>query len=585
MSGLIVDLFAGGGGASTGLSWALGRSPDLGINHDWDALRNHALNHPETDHLVDDLRAVSPLVVTRGERVDVLWASPDCRNFSRAKGGKPCHPKIRTLPWEVTRWAVEAKPRVVCVENVPEMQEWGPLCPEHSHGCESTAELRCDHGSYEDYAACRECKNKKPSEDPKCSTKRCTFSRPIPEQTKTTWRRWIEAFEEAGYKVKWWVLHAHHYGAPTSRKRMFLVARRDGVEPVKPEPTHGPGLLPYRTAAECIDWSDLGESIFDEEGNTHHAPATLRRIATGVMRYVVHAKQPFIVTCNHQGDGFRGQGIDEPFRTVTANRDAHGVVTPVVVPCLVQTSYGERKGQKPRVLDLHKPLGTCVAGGQKHAVVAAFLAKHYGGVVGIPATSPMGTVTTKDHHSVVAASLIRTDNTSDGRLRGLASPNEPLKTQTTATGHALVAANLLKLYGTNESGAPADAPLGTVTAGGMKHGIVAAFLATYYGKGVGSDAKDPLRTITTKDRHAVVTVEIDGVTYAIVDIRMRMVKPSELKLAQGFPWSYVLEGTQKLQVRLIGNSVPPQLSEAVVRANTPTRNRPRVGMRTKVRIA
>lgn len=525
MNALIVDLFAGGGGASTGIEWALGRSPDLGINHSWDALKNHSLNHPDTAHLVDDIRDVDPLAATRGEPVDLLWASPDCRHFSAAKGGKPCNPKIRTLPWEVTKWVRAVRPRLICVENVPAMQTWGPLHEDHDHGCASTAQLENDEKAFE-----------------ACTSKTCRFSKPIKARAGETWREWIQAFRDQGYEVAWWTLEAHRYGAPTSRKRLFVVARRDGVEPVCPAPTHGEGLEPVRTAAGCIDWDDLGESIFDENGNTRHAPATLRRIATGVMRYIVEAKQPFIVGVGGRaaqtGDGLKP--VTEPLNTTTTKNDRC-----LVVPTLVQTGYGERPGQAPRALNIQKPLGTIVGCGQKHALVAAFLAKHYGHgatrMGGWPGGQdlgrPIGTVTTTDHHSVVAASLIRTDNTSDGRLRGLASPDEPLRTLTTSTGQTLVA----------------------------------AFLNTYYGNATDRDPREPLATQTTKHRHAVVTVEIDGVTYAIVDIRMRMLKPPELKLAQGFPASYRLEGTQKLQVALIGNSVPPQLAEAVVRANTPRR--------------
>lgn len=520
--GLVVDLFAGGGGASTGIEWALGRSPDLGLNHSLAALRNHALNHPETAHLVDDIRRVDPFVATRGQPVDLLWASPDCRHFSPAKGGKPCNPKVRTLPWEVTRWAREVKPRLICVENVPAMQTWGPLHDDHTNGCASKADLELDEAAFE-----------------KCTTKRCHFAKPIKARAGETWREWISAFEAEGYQVAFWVLRADHFGAPTSRKRLFVVARRDGIAPVCPKPTHGEGLLPVRTAAECINWEDLGQSIFDADGNTHHAPATLRRIATGVMRFVVEAAKPFIVTCNHGGEGFRGQSIDEPFRTLTAAHDAHGVVDAVVVPTLIQSGYGERKGQKPRVLDIQKPVPTIVAGGVKARLVSAFLAKHYG-------HGPSRT----------------------GGWPGGASLEKPVGTLTTQDHHSLVAASLEKFYGT-AGGAAADQPLGTVTAGGGKHALVAAFLSTYYGQSVGRAVDEPMATITTKDRHAVVTVEIDGVTYAIVDIRMRMLKPSELKLAQGFPPSYRLEGTNKLQVSLIGNSVPPQFAEAHVRANTP----------------
>lgn len=515
--GLVIDIFAGGGGASTGIEWALGRSPDYGLNHSLDALRNHALNHPEprTRHICDDIRKVSPRAVARGRPVELLWASPDCRHFSRAKGGKPCNPKIRALPWEVVRWARETKPRLICVENVPEMQTWGPLYQGHSNGCSSTATAD------EDEARKR------------CTTDECHFLHPIPELAGQTWEEWLADLRNLGYVVRFWVLYAHHYGAGTSRKRLVVVARRDGIEPVCPPATHGPGLLDYVTAASCIDWSDLGESIFDPvTGETRHAEATLRRIATGVMRFVVEAAEPFIVTCNHGKGGFRGQGLREPFKTICASHDAHGLV----VPTLIASGYGERPGQIPRVHDIQEPHPTVVAGGVKSRLVTAFLAKHYGGVVGHEVTRPLGTITATDHHSLVAANLIRTDNQSDGRLRGLSDLRDPVKTITTSNGHALVA----------------------------------AFMSTYYGTGLGRDLREPMPTQTTKHRFALVTVVIDGVTYVVTDIRMRMLKPDpELKRMQGFPRAYRLEGSQKLKCALVGNSVPPQLTEAVVRANTP----------------
>jgi DNA (cytosine-5)-methyltransferase 1 len=484
-AGLIVDLFAGGGGASTGIEWALGRSPDLGLNHDLDALRVHALNHPYTRHLKEDIREVDPREATGGRPVELLWASPDCRHFSRAKGARPCHPEVRALPWQVVRWARETRPRLVCVENVPEMQTWGPLD---------------DQGV------------------------------PIPGRVGETWREWVQALRDLGYRVAWWVLTACDFGAPTSRKRLVVVARRDG-EPVAPEPTHGPGRpQPHRTAAECIDWSDLGESIFDRvTGETRHATATLRRIAKGVVRFVLEAKQPFIVLCNHgdkaAGGDFRGQALTEPFQTITAAHDARGLV----VPSLVQIGYGERAGQAPRVLDIRQPLGTIVAGGAKHALVAAFLAKHYGRQTGHGPDRPIGTITSVDHHSLVAAHLTHFNQNSVGD-----DPRRPLK---------------------------------TVMAGAARHGLVAAFLSTYYGQSVGQRVDAPMGTQTTRDRHGLVTVDIDGVTHVVTDIRMRMLQPPELKLGQGFPAKYRLEGTKRTQVRLIGNSVPPQMAEAVVRAN------------------
>jgi DNA (cytosine-5)-methyltransferase 1 len=458
-----VDLFAGGGGASTGIEIALGQDPDYALNHSWLALKTHHKNHPRTRHVVDDIRAVAPLSLTRGRPVDVLWASPDCRSYSNAKGGKPCNAQVRTLPWEITNWARDVKPTVICMENVGEMLKWGPLYEDHDAGCVSPARLdeRADSG-------------RTPNVD--CTEDACHFSRPIPELEGTTWEEWIEAFRAEGYKVAWWTLKACDFGAPTSRKRLIIVCRRDGLEPVRPIETHGPGKIPHRTVADCIDWSDLGPSIFNELGEVEHVPATCRRIATGIMKYVVNAARPF----------------------------------------LVQRSYGERAGQTPRVMSVDLPLGTVVAGGNKHALCTAFLAKHYKGVIGHGVLRPLGTITTRDHHSLVACDL---------------------------------------------------APMGSNEEGARR---VAAFISTYYGQSVGQPVDAPMATQTTKARFALVTVELDGQSYAIVDIRMRMLKPDpELKLAQGFPRDYWLVGNQTQQTKLIGNSVPPQLAEAVVRANRP----------------
>ncbi len=330
--GLIVDLFAGGGGASEGIRMALGRDPDIAVNHDDEALAMHAANHPATTHLHGDVWHYRPRDVVGDRPVDLLWCSPTCTQFSKAKGGpldRRQATRIRALAWVAVRWAREAKPTAIMVENVEPFQQWGPL----------TAE-----------------------------------GRPCPRRKGTTFRRWVKALEQAGYRVEWRELAACDYGAPTSRKRLFVIARRDGAPITWPAPTHGRGLRPFRTAAECIDWSLPVPSIFGRKKPL--ADKTLARIARGIRRYVLDAPEPFVV-------------------------DGH------MIPTLVQTGYGERDGQAPRCLDIHAPLGTVVAGGAKHALVVAFIARHYGGNEndGIACTRPLPTITTQDHHALVTATV------------------------------------------------------------------------------------------------------------------------------------------------------------------------------------
>ena len=525
---LIVDSFAGGGGASTGIEMALGVSPDIAINHDPEALAMHAVNHPHTRHFCEDVWKVDPAGVCGGKPVGLFWLSPDCKHFSKAKGGKPVSKKIRGLAWLAVHWAKSVRPRVICLENVEEFVTWGPI---NADGMP--------------------CKIRK----------------------GFTFRRFVSMLSRLGYVVDWRELKACDYGAPTIRKRLFLVARCDGLPIVWPEPTHGRGLLPYRTAAECIDFTRPCPSIFERERPL--APATLRRIARGIMRYVVNSPRPFIVPITHTGDS-RVDSIDTPLRTVTgAHRGELALATPFVTkfrtgstghradeplhtitaggdmkrdagaahamglvsPTLIQAGYGEREGQAPRSLDLGKPLGTIVAQGQKHALVAAFLARHYGGHEndGAPLANPIPTITTQDHHHLVASNLVKLRN------NGVGQDNR--------------------------------APLDTLTGGGQHFAEVRAFLLKYYGTQTGGqDIERPLDTITAEDRFGLVTVE--GVDYAIVDIGMRMLTPRELFLAQGFPASYIIDPvvggkplTKTAQVRMVGNSVVPQLAAAIVRAN------------------
>jgi DNA (cytosine-5)-methyltransferase 1 len=430
----IVDLFAGGGGASEGIRQALGVAPALAVNHDPAAIAMHATNHPTTDHLCEDVFRVAPFR-PRKRSIDLLWASPDCTHHSRAKGGKPRENKRRMLAWVVVEWARAVMPRVICLENVPEFLDWGPL---DSDG------------------------------------------RPDPARKGETFREFVGALQLAGYRVEWRNLVAADFGAPTIRKRLFLVARCDGEAIRWPDPTHGAGRVsPWRTAAECIDWSIPCPSIFlsREEGRKVGAvrplaEATLRRIAEGVRRYVLQAARPFVV-CQRA----------------------------LVAPVLVHTANGERDGQAPRARDVERPLGTVTATGSQGAMVAAFLAKHYGGVVGQALTAPVGTVTAVDHHS-----------------------------------------------------------------------LVSAFLTKFYGSEIGQNQRpdEPLHTVPTIDRFGLVTVELDGEPYALVDIGMRMLQPRELARAQGFEDSYVLTGSKREQVARIGNSVCPPVARAVVAAQFPT---------------
>lgn len=661
---LIIDSFAGGGGASTGIEEALGRSPDVAINHSAKALALHAANHPDTLHLDSNIWDVDPLTMTGGRHVGLLWASPDCKHFSKAKGSAPRDRNIRDLAWVVVKWAEEAKPDVICMENVEEFVTWGPVD---------------DDGQ------------------------------PIKWLAGQTFELWISRLKKAGYKVQWRELRACDYGAPTIRKRWFLIARRDGRPIAWPKPTHGDPksvevrkgkLLSWRTAAECIDWSLPCPSIFDSSAEimAKHglravrplAGNTLARIARGMKRYVIDAEQPFLVSLKGTARRDRGidaphstvlaggghsaliapslqrfnsgatgqdlrdpmatitanswvkkpggaaplgllapylatmrnsqkpwQGADEPAHTITAGGAGLTVVAPLltyaqqgggnrsiedphhtvcaskkdqnslIAATMVQTGYGERTGQAPRALDVGAPLGTVVAGGAKHAPIAAFLAQHNGGPnmtghAGHDLRDPLSTIAASGSHQMPVAAFI-------ARQFGA------------STGHS------------------ADAPLGTVTAGGQgKSQAVAAWFAKYYGTGNGARTDDPMHTVTVKDRMAhmqaelgappfapehedraravaaflrehgaweggeFVTLTINGAEFVVVDIGMRMLTPRELFNAQGFPSDYVIDGVwnedapgdwhwqgfaKDVQVSCCGSSVCPPLAAAIVGAN------------------
>ncbi|MDT8419367.1 MAG: DNA cytosine methyltransferase [Desulfuromonadales bacterium] len=479
---IAVDSFAGGGGASTGIEAGLGRPVDLAINHDPGAIAMHTVNHPHTRHFCESVWKVDPKEACGGRKVGLMWLSPDCTHFSKAKGGKPRKKQIRGLAWVGLKWAGLVRPRVIILENVEEFQTWGPL--------------------------------KK--------------GQPCPKRKGETFEKWKAQLENLGYRVEHRELRACDYGAPTTRKRLFVVARCDGAPIVWPEPTHGPGLKPYRTAAEIIDWSIPCPSIFTRKRPL--AENTLKRIARGIQKFVLENPEPFIVTYYgaKKGEHFRGHGMGEPLRTQTTEN--------------------------------------------RFALVTPFLAKHFGGNysgAGIPMDRPADTVTARDHHSLVSASLIRHFGKSIG-----SGSDDPVPTITAGgsgkTG--LVTSHLLKLRGTCRHGQKVDEPMPTVTAGGMHIGEVRAFLLKYYGTEQDPRLEDPLHTITGKHRFGLVTVH--GEPYQIIDIGMRMLTPRELYRAQGFPENYIIDRradgsriTATDQVKYCGNSVPPVFAEALVRAN------------------
>lgn len=492
--GLVAVLFAGCGGACTGLEAALGRQVDIAINHSSVAIAVHKANHPKTRHYTTDVWEVDPLLATKGRPVDVLWLSPDCRDFSSAKGGKPRSKKIRSLAWVGIRWAKDVQPAVIFLENVIEFEGWGPL---DKHG------------------------NR------------------IPARKGETFRRWVGQLRRLGYVVEWRVLDASQYGAPTKRRRLFLVARRDGLPIRWPVPTHGDGGLftqPLRTAAECIDWTIACPSIFGRARNL--ARPIMARVARGANTFILQKARAFVVTLRGGEDSHIASSVsdvDQPLRTISAGGTHHAVVAPY----LVHRSNGERVGQAPRIYDPLRPLGTIVAQGQKHALCAAYLVKNYGGHEsskgGSPLDAPVDTITAKDHHSLVAAYLVRYNGTG-----GPIEADAPMGALTSRPRFGLVEGDL------------APTPLTPEQVAGARR--VAAFLREH-GYDVGEMA----------------TVTVDGIEYVIVDIGLRMLKVHELlraqfgKYADGYDLSAAK--TQAAKVELIGNSVSPETAEALVRAN------------------
>lgn len=595
MKPLFVDNFAGGGGASTGIEMAIGRSVDIAINHDPDAIAMHKANHPASKHYCEDVWQVDPVEACAGNPVALAWFSPDCKHFSRAKGGKPVDKNIRGLAWVAIRWAYTVRPQVIMLENVPEIQTWGPLGEDGKPIRERAGEtfdgfiLALTSGIPETHPAYREMCDAL-SIDPASETA-------------------LKLQKGLGYNVQHRTLKSCDYGAPTTRTRFYLVARCDGRPIVWAEPTYAPKdseavkqgrKKPYHTAAECIDWSIPAESIFERDKPL--AENTMRRIARGIQKFVIDNPEPFIVTVNHSGEGFRGQSTDEPLGTITA-KNGYGVVTPtimcnntnnvgasvetplptvttgnrnyLVAPSIVPIGYGEREGQAPRVNKVDEPLGTVVTSG-KHYLVAPTLIQYHSEtakdeVRGQELTEPLMTQDTSNRYALSVAHIMK--NYGGGYNGAGSAADAPLDTVTAKDHNSLVTAHIMTMRN-NMDGQPIDEPLTTISCSGAHHAEVQAFLVKYFSTGAAKSVNEPLDTVTTKDRFALVTIH--GEEYIITDIKMRMLQPRELFNAQGFPSDYIIDHDadghpypKSKQVARCGNAVTPQVPAALVRANLP----------------
>lgn len=503
---LIVDNFAGGGGASTGIELATGYSVDIAINHDPEAIKMHKANHPNTKRYCENVWAVDPVKACDGHPVGLAWFSPDCKHFSKAKGGKPKDKNIRGLAWVACRWAGLVRPRVIMLENVEEFKTWGPLNRGHH---------------------------------------------PIKSKQGKTFEKFVQQLNDLGYEVQFKELIAADYGAPTMRKRFFMIARCDGKPIVWPEPTHAPadseevkaGLLkPYVGAYTQIDFSRPCPSIFDtsEEIKEKYgiravrplAQKTMDRIARGLKKFVLDNPEPFIIQCNHGGER-RPNDIREPMPTITG-KHGYGIVEPYMV------QIGQTGFSKDRSKDVREPLTTIVS---------------------------------KNEHCLISPTLIQYHSeTAQGEVRGQ-TIKDPIMTVDGSNRYGLVASFLSKFY---KSGTGQDLrePLHTITTSPGHFGEVRAFLMKYYGQGVGQDIKEPLDTVTSRDRFGLVTIK--GVDYQIVDIGLRMLEPRELYGCQGFPDDYIIDHDytgktypRSEQVRRCGNAVCPPIPAALVRANLP----------------
>lgn len=532
---LIVDNFAGGGGASTGIEMATGYSVDIAINHDPEAIRMHKVNHPNTKHYCENVWAVDPVKACEGHPVALAWFSPDCKHFSKAKGGKPKDKNIRGLAWVACRWAALVRPRVIMLENVEEFKTWGPLNRGHH---------------------------------------------PIRAKQGDTFRQFVKQLNELGYEVQFRELVAADYGAPTKRKRFFMIARCDGVPIMWPKPTHAPtdseevkmGLLkPYVGAYTQLDFSLPCPSIFDtsEEIKEKYgiravrplAPKTMQRIARGLKKFVLDNPEPFIIQCKFNNDA---QDIRKPLGTITTI-GSHLLVEPYL-SVNRENHFGS---------DIRDPMPT-ITGKHGYGVVEPRLAPYMGTNTtnhpGGNCREPIHTITTGNQQCLISPTLIQYHSETSDAVRGQGIEN-PIMTVDSSNRYGLVTSFLSKFYKTG-IGQDEREPLHTVTTSAGHFGEVRAFLIKYYGEGTGQDIEQPLDTVTSRDRFGLVTIK--GVEYQIVDIGLRMLEPKELYGCQGFPDDYIIDHdstgktySRSEQVKRCGNAVCPPIPAAMVRSNLP----------------
>lgn len=506
--GLIIDLFAGGGGASVGIEMALGRPVDIAVNHDPKAILMHKTNHPDTLHLIEDIFEVDLQKYVKGRKVDLLWASPDCRHFSKAKGTKPKDSGIRFLPWAVYKHTKALNPEVIIMENVEEIQDWGPL----------------DEKGY-----------------------------PIKEKKGEDYNKFISAMQELGYQFDCRELVAADYGAPTIRKRWYAVFRRDGKSIIWPEPTHNKygtnGMKKWVPIYQYLDFTNLGTSIFGRKKPL--ADNTMARIANGSKKFVFDNPTPFIINSKTDqiiktpfidkayGGNYNGYGsdINNPLSTVTTV-DHNRLVTPVIGKINADSQPGFKV---PYIIQYHSETQS-------------------GEVRGQTVKEPLKTIDTSNRYALIMAFLTKFYKTETGQ-----SMFEPIHTITTSAGHfgqvSIVAVKLEEILKSEVSIEVAQ-----------KCTWVSEFIIKYYGRGTEYTVKEPLHTVTTKDRFALITIL--GNEYVLLDIFLRMLTPEELKLGQGFPKDYIIDRDYKWnvypvseRVKRIGNSVVPIMAQTLVNAN------------------
>ncbi|MQU04845.1 DNA cytosine methyltransferase [Pseudomonas helleri] len=616
---IVVDFFCGGGGAGTGLEMGLGRAVSVAKNHSPAAISMHTINHPHAKHFTTDVFEGDPDTECGGRAVGWFHMSPDCTHHSQAAGGQPRKREIRNLSWIGLKWAGMKRPRVISLENVKQILQWGRLVAKRDKATGRVIKLGGEVAA--------------PGEVVPVGQQ---FLVPDPKQRGRTWRRFVALLEGMGYVVEWRVIKACDFGAPTSRERLFMIARCDGQPIVWPEPTHaknpGKGQQKWRTAAECIDWTVPSKSIFGRPKPL--AEATLRRIAKGMMKFVINNPAPFIVPiANWSGETV--QSADEPLRTITSY--PKGGAFSIVSPVMVAAAHGEGKpGGVQRWGDGSRfagdPLATVTASGG-HSIAAAHLVKFRFADEGKALDEPLPTITSGGNYKrpVGAAHAMGVSTVFMAQMNGgfnttaAKSVEDPMTTVTnTGSQQQLVTANLVHLRGNCDARDMND-PLHTISAGGTHHGLmtaflerqfgasvgqglnepaltitaggggksslvelqlspeveagalrVAAFLISYYGTENVSGADEPAPTITTRDRLALVTVTIKGTPYVVVDICLRMLQPAELYKAQGFPNDYIISHgadgkpfTKTQQVHMCGNSVSPPPMAALAKANNP----------------